>query len=45
MQKIFFRNFLAKIFGLKAEKIVEKDYDIDIVLHSFKKIKFVAEAR
>ena len=41
----FFRNLFSKIFGLKAGKIIEKDYDVDIVLHSFKRITAVGEVK
>lgn len=41
----FFRNLLAKMFGFKTGKIIERDYDIDIVLHSFRKVKLVAEVK
>ena len=41
----FFRNLLSKITGMRKSKIIEKDYDIDIVLKSFQKIKVVAEVK
>jgi len=41
----FFRELFSKIFGLKAGKIVERDHEIDIVLHTFKKTKFIGEVK
>ncbi len=41
----FFRDLLSKIFGLNKEIISEKDYEVDIVLTEFKKIKIVAEVK
>ncbi len=41
----FFRDLFSKIYGLKTGKIVEKEYDIDIALHTFKKIKVVGEVK
>ena len=41
----FFRILLSKIFGLKAGKIIEKDFDIDIALYSFKKIEVLCEVK
>ncbi len=41
----FFRNLFSKIYGLKSGKIIEKAYDVDIVLFSFKKIKAVGEVK
>lgn len=41
----FFRNLLSKIFGLGKEMISEKDYEVDIVLTDFRKIKLVCEVK
>jgi len=41
----FFRNLLSKLFGLKKGMAVEKEYDVDIVLQSFRKISLVAEVK
>lgn len=41
----FFRNLLSKALGLNIEIISEKDYEIDIVLTDFKKIKLVGEVK
>ncbi len=41
----FFKNLLSKIFGLGKEIISEKDYEIDIALTKFKKLKVVCEVK
>jgi len=41
----FFRELFSKIFGLKVGKIIEKDYDVDVVLYSFKRIEAVGEVK
>jgi hypothetical protein len=41
----FMMNLLSKILGLWPEKIIEKDYKIDIALVDFKKIKVVVEVK
>ena len=41
----FFRNLLAKIYGMTPAKIVEKDYDIDVVLLDYKRIKLIGEIK
>ena len=41
----FFRNLLAKIFGLGNEIISERDYEVDIALTDFKKLKVVCEVK
>jgi len=41
----FFRELLSKIHGLKVGKIIEKAYDVDIVLYSFKKVKMIGEVK
>ena len=41
----FFRNMLSEIFGLGKEMISEKDYEVDIALTDFKKLKIVGEVK
>jgi hypothetical protein len=41
----FIMNLLSKIFGLWPEKIIEKEYEIDIALVDFKKLKAVVEVK
>lgn len=41
----FFRNLMSKILGLGKEIVSEKDYELDIVLTDFKKIKVVGEVK
>ncbi len=41
----FFRSLLSKLFGFGAEMISEKDYEIDIALTRFKKLKVVSEVK
>ncbi len=41
----FFRDFLSKKFGLGKSIISEKDYEIDIALTDFKKLKIVGEVK
>jgi hypothetical protein len=41
----FIMNLLSKIFGLWPEKIIEKEYEIDIALVDFKKLKVVVEVK
>ena len=41
----FIRNLISKVAGLKGCKIVEKNYDIDIALVSFKKLIGVGEVK
>ncbi len=41
----FFRNLLAGYFGLWKEIIVGRDYEIDIALTDFHKLKVVAEVK
>lgn len=41
----FIGNLLSKIFGLYREKIIGKDYEVDIALTDFKKLKVVAEVK
>ena len=41
----FFRNLLSKVFGLTYQKIEERDFDVDIALFEFKKIKLVGEVK
>jgi len=41
----FIGNLLAKIFGLYREKIIEKDYEVDIALTDFQRLKIVAEVK
>lgn len=41
----FFRNLLAKIYGLSKGTLVLKDFDIDIVLQRFKKPVVFAEVK
>ena len=41
----FFRELFSKIFGLKAGKIIERDHEIDIVLYSFKRMKYIGEVK
>ncbi len=41
----FFRNLLSKLFGLRKGMAVEKEYDVDIVLQSFRKVSLVAEVK
>ncbi|PSN83238.1 hypothetical protein B9P99_00415 [Candidatus Marsarchaeota G1 archaeon OSP_B] len=41
----FIRTLLSKLYGEKAGKIVEKDYEIDIVLSSFRSTKLVGEVK
>ncbi len=43
--ELFFGSLLSKLFGLKFGKIVEKDFEINIALSSFKKIKVVCEVK
>lgn len=38
-------NLLSKISGLWPEKIIEKDYEIDIALVDFQKLKAVIEVK
>jgi hypothetical protein len=41
----FMTKLLSKIMGFWAEKIVEKDYEIDVALTDFKKLKAIAEIK
>ncbi|MFW6194470.1 MAG: hypothetical protein ACOC5L_03015 [Halobacteriota archaeon] len=41
----FYRNLLAKIFGLRKGVAITNDLEVDIVLTDFKKIKVVAEVK
>ena len=41
----FMAKLLSKIMELWVEKIVEKDYEIDVALTDFKKLKIVAEIK
>jgi hypothetical protein len=41
----FIMNLLSKIFGLWPEKIIEKEYEVDIALVDFKKLKAVVEVK
>lgn len=41
----FFRELMSKLFGMIPAKIVEKDYDIDIVLLDLQRIKLVGEVK
>jgi len=41
----FIMNLLSKIFGLWPEKIIEKEYKVDIALVDFKKLKAVVEVK
>lgn len=41
----FFGNLMSKIFGLGKEKISERDYEVDIALTDFKKLKVVGEVK
>ncbi len=41
----FFRNLLADHFGLWKETIVDRNYEIDIALTDFRKLKVVAEVK
>ena len=41
----FFRNLLSKLFGLRKGMAVEKEYDVDTVLQSFRKVSLVAEVK
>lgn len=41
----FFRTLLSKIYGAKPGKVVEKDYEVDIVLSSFRKPSLVGEVK
>ena len=41
----FMGNLLAKIFGFYREKIVGRDYEIDIALTDFKRLRVVAEVK
>ncbi len=41
----FYRNLLPKIFGLQKGVVITNDYEIDLALTDFKKIKVVAEVK
>ena len=41
----FFRILLSKVFGLTYQRIEEKNFDVDIALFEFKKIKLVGEVK
>lgn len=41
----FFRNLLSKIFGMGREMISKKDFEVDIALTKFKKLKMVGEIK
>lgn len=41
----FFRNLLAKIYGMEHKIIEEKDLEIDIALFEFKKLKIIGEVK
>jgi hypothetical protein len=41
----FIMNLLSKIFGLWPEKIIEKEYEVDIALVDLKKLKAVVEVK
>jgi len=41
----FFGDLLSKVFGLWKERIVEKDYEVDIALTDFRKLKVVSEVK
>lgn len=41
----FYRNLLAKIFGLQKGVVITNDLEVDIALTDFKKIKVVAEVK
>ena len=41
----FFRNLLAKLYDMIPAKILEKDYDVDIVLLDYRRIKLVGEVK
>ena len=41
----FFRNLLSKLFGLWSEIISKPEYEIDIALTDFKKLKVIAEVK
>ena len=41
----FFRNLLSKVFGLIYQRIEEKNFDVDITLFEFKKIKLIGEVK
>ena len=41
----FIGNLMAKMFGLYRERIIGKDYEVDIALTDFKKLKVVAEVK
>jgi|Deesub1362B_J571_1020462.scaffolds.fasta_scaffold00956_3 hypothetical protein len=41
----FLRNLLAKLYGLRHERIEEKDLEVDISLFEFKKLRLVAEVK
>ncbi len=41
----FFRVLLSKLYGAKADKIVEKEHKVDIVLSSFRRPRLVGEVK
>ncbi len=41
----FMGNLLSKIFGLYREKIIGRDYEVDIALTDFRKLKVVAKVK
>jgi len=41
----YFRNLLAKIFGLTPKIFEAKDFELDIALFEFKKLKVIAEVK
>lgn len=41
----FMGNLLAKIFSLYRERIIGRDYEVDIALTDFKKLRVVAEVK
>ncbi|MCR6624414.1 MAG: ATP-binding protein [archaeon YNP-LCB-024-027] len=41
----FLSKLLSKIFGLWAEKIVERDFEVDIALTDFRQLKIVVEVK
>ena len=41
----FLSKLLSKIFGLWAEKIVERDFEVDIALTDFRQLKVVVEVK
>ncbi|MCS7363944.1 MAG: AAA family ATPase [archaeon GB-1867-035] len=43
--ELYIRNLLSKVMGLSYQRIEEKDFEVDIALFEFKRLKLVGEVK